>query len=400
MTPQQEADLLHLYWGGSSSDPYQGLSPAMPSLCLPAITEQDGAAGVANSWPTATKSFRGVTQLPAPIADAAGFDPSLAAAYGRVIGAEDAAVGVDMALAPTINIERDPLWGRAYESLGEDPYLTGALAVSLIDGIQSQRVVAVLKHFAVYNQETGRGTLRDDSIVSDRALHEVYLPAWATAVQQAHPGGVMCAYNLINGVPSCQDGPLLNGELRGVWKFAGFVRSDCGSVFNQAASMAAGVSQVKCSRLYQPAQIAAAVKSGEMTRANLDGLVRPVLTVLFQFNLVAAPHPARPDADASTPADQAVALRTANEGAVLLKNDGLLPLDFSSLRSLALIGPDGGSPMTAGYGAMRVHPEPRDDRPRGPPAQARLEGALQRREQPPGRGRPRPQGVGRGGDRP
>ena len=354
MTPLQEASLLHLYWGGSTANPYEGLSPAIPSLCIPAITEQDGSGGVASGWRTTTGHFDGVTQLPSPIAGAAAFDPALASGYGQVIGAEDAGVGVDVALAPTINIERDPLWGRSYESLGEDPFLTGSLAVPLINGIQSQRVAAVVKHYAAYNQETGRGTLRDDAIISDRALHEIYLPAWSSAIQQAHPAGVMCAYDLINGVPSCQSQELLRNQLRGVWGFAGFIRSDCGSVFNQAASMAAGVSQVKCTGLYQPAEIAHAVTGGTLPKAELDGLVRPLLTALFQFDLIAAPHPLRPDAQVSTDQDQDVALRTDNEGAVLLKNDGLLPFAIPGTGSFALIGSNGGTPMPAGYGAMRV----------------------------------------------
>ena len=352
MTPLQEAGLLHLYWGGSTANPYEGLSPAIPQLCIPAITEQDGSAGVGSGWRTAAGRFTGVTQLPAPIADAAAFDPTLARSYGKVIGAEDAGVGVDVALAPTINIDRDPLWGRSYESLGEDPYLTASLAAPLVDGIQSQRVVAVVKHYAAYNQETGRGTKRDDIAVSDRALHEIYLPAWSTVVSQSRPGGVMCAYDLINGVPSCQDAALLVDQLRGVWGFTGFVRSDCGSIFDQAASLAADVSQVKCTSLYQPQQIAAAVAAGTLAKTELDSVVRPLLEVFFRFDLIASPHARQPDASVSTPADQAVALQTADESAVLLKDDGVLPLSPSS--SVALIGPRGGTPMTAGLGAMHV----------------------------------------------
>lgn len=353
MTPLQEAELLHLDWGPSGPDRYESQSAAIPALCIPVVTEQDGSAGVASGWGASPGEFSGVTQLPAPIADAAAFDPHLAGLYGSVIGAEDAGVGVDVALAPMVNIERDPLWGRAYESLGEDPYLSASLAVPIIEGIQAQRVGAVVKHFAAYNQETGRGTWRDNSLVSQRALHEIYLPAFAAAVRQAHPAGVMCAYDLIDGVPSCQDRPLLDGELRGVWGFTGFVRSDCGSIFDQAASIAAGVSQVKCTRLYQPAQLARAVGEGRMSRAILDGLVRPLLYELFRFNLIASPHPLRPYAWVSTAADQAVALQVANDSAVLLRNDGVLPLDLSHLGSLALIGPFGGSPATVGLGAMR-----------------------------------------------
>jgi beta-glucosidase len=354
MTPLQEADMLNLYWGPKIGDPYEGVSQAIPQLCIPSISEQDGPAGVGSGWDRSSAAFTGGTQLPAPIADAAAFDPSLARSYGQVVGAEDAAVGIDMALAPTINILRDPLWGRSYESLGEDPYLTATLAVALIQGIQSNRVVAVTKHFAVYNQETGRGTLADDSIVSERALREIYLPAWSAAVQDGHTGAVMCAYNLINGVPACQDQALLQGILRGEWHFSGFVRSDCGSIFSQLPTMAAGVSQVKCTGFYNPSELAGAVASRTMSRSQLDVLVRPLLTVLFSFDLIAAPHLGPPNGQVSTLSDQAVGLQTANEGAVLMRNDGILPLSFDSLPSVALIGPDGGTPMSAGFGAMHV----------------------------------------------
>ena len=121
-----------------------------------------------------------------------------------MIGAEDATKGVDLALSPTINIDRSPLWGRSYETLGEDPYLTASLAVPLVQGIQANRVVSVVKHFAVYNQETNRGTPPDNSIVSDRALQEIYLPAFSAAIQAGQAGAIMCSYNLINGVPACQ----------------------------------------------------------------------------------------------------------------------------------------------------------------------------------------------------
>jgi beta-glucosidase len=350
MSPLEEATMLHLLRVGTGGVPYQGFTPAIPRLCIPLITEQDGSAGVA-------MGFRGVTQLPAPIADAAAFDPALAASYGGVIGAEDAAKGVDMALAPTINIDRSPLWGRSYESLGEDPYLTASLAVPLVDGIQGHRVVAVVKHMAVYNQETKRGTLQDDAMVSEQALREIYLPAWSAVAQRANPGGVMCAYDLINGTPSCENLNLLQTVLHREFGFIGFVRSDCGSVYHEGAAMASGVSQVKCSPFYNPQTLAAAVGTGQLSKATLDSLARPLLTVLFRFNLIAAPHQLTPKAVVTSPAHEAVALATDNEGAVLLKNSGgLLPLDLNRLSSLALIGPGEATPMPAGFGAVRVRP--------------------------------------------
>lgn len=357
MSPIQEASVLHLL-AFNPAQPYEGYMRAIPALCIPEITEQDGAAGVANGYsalPDVATGFRGATQLPAPIADAAAFDPSLARRYGSVIGAEDAAKGIDMALAPTVNIDRSPLWGRSYESLGEDPYLSASLAVPLVEGIQSHRVVSVLKHFAAYNQEEHRSTVADDDIVSDRALREIYLPAFAAAVTRAHPGGIMCAYDLIDGTPACQSLPLLQGILRSEWGFTGFVRSDCGSIFAQAPAMAAGVSQVKCTPLYNPAELATAVKDGALSRGALDALAWPLLSVLFSYDLIAAPHPLDPDAPVAAAAGSAVARQTADEGAVLLKNAGhLLPLNLRTLPSLALVGPDGATPMPAGFGAMHV----------------------------------------------
>jgi len=357
MTTLQEATLLHLLQD-SSAVPYEGYTPAIAALCIPEITEQDGAAGVASGFMNgAGGAFRGVTQLPAPITDAAAFDPALAGQYGNVIGSEDAAKGIDLALSPTINIDRSPLWGRSYETLGEDPFLTASLAVPLIQGIQANRVVAVVKHFAVYNQETNRATLLDNSVVSARALHEIYLPAFSAATQAGQAGAIMCSYNLINGVPACQDTALLDTILLGQWHFDGFVRSDCDSVYNQSEAMSAGVSQVKCTPLYDPRSLAAAVADGQLARSELDDLARPLLSVLFRFNLIGAPHPLLPDQVVTTAADRAVAEQTDAEGAVLLKNNAnTLPLDLAAIGSLALIGPKGATPMPAGLGAMHVAP--------------------------------------------
>ncbi len=349
MTPLQEATLLHLRQYNPDIG-YEGSTPAIPQLCIPMVTEQDGAAGVATGMTQ-------VTQLPAPIADAAAFDPTLASLYGSVIGSEDATKGIDLALSPTINIDRSPLWGRSYETLGEDPYLTATLAAPLIRGIQSNRVVSVVKHFAVYNQETARSTPADDAIVSERALHEIYLPAFAAAVQNGNAGAIMCSYNLVNGTPACQDASLIDGVLRQDWHFQGPVRSDCNSVYAQGPAIAVGISQVKCTPLYNPTALAAAVASGRMSRATLDGLARPLLTVLMTYNLIGDPHPLEADDVATSPAHRAVALKAEEEGAVLLKNSGnLLPLNLAKVGSLALIGPADGTPMPAGFGAMHVLP--------------------------------------------
>jgi beta-glucosidase len=139
-----------------------------------------------------------VTQLPGAVSLAATFDQSLAQQYGQVIGAEERGKGAMVNLGPTVNVDRDPRWGRSFEAFTEDPYLNSALAVSEIGGVQSQDEMSQVKHLAVYNQETNRNTPADNAIVTQRTLHEIYLPAFWAATQQAKASSVMCAYSTIN----------------------------------------------------------------------------------------------------------------------------------------------------------------------------------------------------------
>ena len=164
------------------------------------------------AWRTGREKFRGVTQLPAPGRGCRRLRPEPGRGYGRVIGAEDAAVGVDMALPPTINIERDPLWGRAYESLGEDPFLRGrwrcpSSTASRANGWWPSSSISR----STTRRPGGGPAATTRSSPTGRSTRSTSRPSRPRS-SRAHPGGVMCAYNLINGVPSCQDGPLLNGD--------------------------------------------------------------------------------------------------------------------------------------------------------------------------------------------
>ena len=170
--------------GGS----YVGVIPAISSLCIPAINLQDGPAGVGDG-------FSNVTQLPAPVDVAATWDTAAEQEYGSVIGAEQAAKGTTVDLGPTINIVRDPRWGRAFESVSEDPYLAGQMGAADIRGVQSAGVMAQVKHYAVYNQETNRNTPSDNAVVSTQAEQEIYLPGFQAAVQQGAASSVMCSYS-------------------------------------------------------------------------------------------------------------------------------------------------------------------------------------------------------------
>jgi len=191
----------------------------------------------------------GVTQLPAGVALAATWDPSLAEQYGQVIGAEENGKGASANLGPTVNIDRDPRWGRSFEALSEDPFLNSALDVPEIDGVQSQDVESQVKHFDAYNQETYRNTPADNVIVSDRALHEIYMPSFDAAVTQGDAASVMCAYSYINGSASCNSSYLLTNVLNQLWDFQGFVMSDYGALHARRARSRAPTRSSRSTRI-------------------------------------------------------------------------------------------------------------------------------------------------------
>ncbi|MGH2861266.1 MAG: beta-glucosidase family protein, partial [Solirubrobacteraceae bacterium] len=330
---------------------YEGYVAAQPALCIPALVEQDGPSGVAYG---ATD----VTQLPAEVSLASAWDPKLAYRYGVVNGQEHRAKGIAMALAPGINIDRDPRWGRNFEMFSEDPLLTSVLGAADIEGIQSQGVMADAKHFVTYNQETSRGTPHDDTIVSRRALHEIYLPPFYSAITQAHVASVMCAYPLLNGVYSCQNASLLTSLLNGRWGFTGFVRSDSAANFSTVDSANAGLDQERGSFFWDNGELAAAVADGQVRGSTVNEAVRRILTQMFQFDLFDNPPTGNLSSPAATPADSASAQNVAQRGTVLLQNTGpILPLSTTTTTSIAVIGPDGTTaPQTNGGGSSYVTP--------------------------------------------
>ena len=214
--------------------PYENINAGVPRLCIPALSLQDGPQGLAYG-------AVGVTQLPAPLGIAATFDTGLAQDYGEVQGSEAAGQGIDVVQGPTLNIDRVPQSGRTYEGFGEDPLLVAQMGVADAEGIQTSGTLAMAKHFAVYNQETGRGSL--DTTVSPRALEELYFPPFKAAVTQAHVATVMCAYPRLQGTYQCQD-PALTSQLAD-WGFTGFIRSDLGSVHDPVAAIEAGTDLLK-----------------------------------------------------------------------------------------------------------------------------------------------------------
>jgi beta-glucosidase len=330
---------------------YEGYVPAQSSLCIPALIEQDGSLGVAYG---ATD----VTQLPSEVSLGSAWDPTLAYQYGEVNGAEHRAKGIAVVLGPGINIDRDPRWGRNYEMFSEDPLLTTELGDADIEGLQSQGVMADVKHFVTYNQETYRATPNDDTIVNTRALHEIYLPPFYGAIVKAHAASVMCAYPLLNGVYSCQNPSLINGLLDQRWGFTGFVRTDSDANASTVDSANAGLDQERGSFFWDNGLLQAAVAAGQVRSTTINEAVRRILTEMFQYNLFNAPLTGNLSSPAATPADNALAQNVAQRGTVLLQNTGnILPLNTATTHSIAVIGADGStSPQTAGTGSSEVTP--------------------------------------------
>ena len=343
------ANKINMVTGAGFSEPYVFYVSAIPSLCIPAIGEEDGPLGVGDG-------LTGVTQLPAAVSLAAAFDPSLAYQYGQVVGSEERAKGAMIDLGPTVNIDRDPRWGRSFEAYTEDPYLNSALAVANVDGVQSQGEMAQIKHLAVYNQETNRNSPADDAIVSTRALHEIYLPAFWAGTTQAHAASVMCAYSTINGQAACQNQYLMRTTLDQRWGYPGFVTSDYQATHSTVQSADAGMDQEMPAGQFYGSALQAAVQSGQVSMATLDDVVSRILTEMFRFNEFNNPPTGSTSAVVTTPANQAVSTAVAEAGTVLLKNTGAtLPLAANAAGTVAVIGPAASAgPVDTGGGSAYV----------------------------------------------
>jgi beta-glucosidase len=336
--------------GQGTTNPYVFYMAGIPSLCIPSLGEEDGPNGVADG-------LTGVTQLPSGVALAATFDPALAGKYGQVIGAEEIGKGAAVNLGPTINIDRDPRWGRSFETYTEDPFLNASLAISEINGLQGQGEMDQVKHYAVYNQETYRNTPADNVIISNRTLQEIYLPAFQAAVQQAQAASVMCSYAMINGNFACNNRFLETTMLREQWNFPGFVTSDYGALHGTDGA-ADGTDQEQPFNTYFGSPLQTAVQNGTIPRSVLNTMVQRILTEMFRFNLIAKPLTGSTSATVTTPAHQAVGNDVAETGTTLLKDSrSVLPLSGSHGGNVAVIGPSASaSPTYGGGGSAYVLP--------------------------------------------
>jgi beta-glucosidase len=342
------ADEINLVEGHGSSNPYVFYEPPVPSLCIPQLGEEDGPAGVADE-------LTGATQLPAGVDLAATFSPSLARQYGQVVGNEERGKGAAVNLGPTVNLDRDPRWGRSFETFSEDPFLSGSLATSEIDGVQSQGELSQIKHYDDYDQETNRNNPQDDEIIAQRPLHELYLASFETAIAQAHAASVMCSYATINGNPECQDNTLENETLKQDWGFPGFITSDYGAL-HSTQGIVDGTDQEQPESTYYGAALLAAVQSGQIPRSVVNTSIARVLTTMFRFNLFNDPPTGTTSDTVTTPAHVATATKIAEAGATLLKNDdNTLPLSPDHGGTVAVIGPSASlTPTDAGGGSAHV----------------------------------------------
>ncbi len=348
------ADEIALVQGNGTSEttppavPYVFYTEPNVKLCIPGIGYEDGPAGVADY-------LTNVTQLPAGVALAATFSKSDAMQYGITLGAEQAAKGSGADLGPTVNIMRDPRWGRNFESLSEDPALTAGIDTPEIEGLQSQDVMAQVKHFDAYNVETNRNTQADDVIVTQRVLHEIYQPAFKAAIENAGSGSLMCAYSSVNGFYSCESHSLLTDVLRNEYDFKGLVMSDYGAIHDVSAATA-GTDVEQPENTYFGAPLEAAVEHGTIARAVLNSMVSPVLYEMFRFGFFNNPPPVTTSAVATSAAHVATSNALAEDGTVLLQNShSILPLTPST--SVAVIGPAASTQVTsAGSGSAYVIP--------------------------------------------
>jgi beta-glucosidase len=326
--------------------------PGIPSLGIPPLVITNGPAGVG---PGNDPTQQPATALPAPISLAASFDPSLAYQYGRLIGEEAADLGNNLVEGPDVNIIRVYQGGRTFESLSEDPYLTASIGTPEIEGIQAQPgMIAEVKHFDAYSQETYRNTPQDDNIVSDRVLHEIYDPPFEQAITKGGAQTLMCSYATVNGVYSCQNDYLLSTTVDQRWGFDGFIQSDFGAAHSTVGSAQAGMDLEMQTGVYYAAPLEQAVEDGQLPIATVNEmLVRRYAAMiragLFSHPVSTSPIPAQADGQFS--------LSAAEQGMVLLKNSGAaLPLNASSLSSVAVIGPYAGAAMTGGGGSSHVDP--------------------------------------------
>jgi beta-glucosidase len=318
---------------------------AEPSAGFPTLKMSDGPEGV-RTWGPDTAYAGG-------IALAAAWDPNLANQMGQSIAKDARARGVHFILGPGINIYRAPMNGRNFEYLGEDPFLSGQTAAAYIRGVQSEGVIATVKHFDANNEEYDRHNVSSD--MDERTLREIYLPAFEAAVREGHVGAVMNSYNLLNGVHATQNTHLNLDILKGDWKFDGILMSDWVATYSAVGAANGGLDlEMPSGQFMNPKNLLPAIKSGQVSEATIDEKIRRIFRTAIRFGFLD-----RDQTDLGIPGFSQeglhVAMQEALESITLLKNDGnLLPLDPEKIHTIAVIGPDAWPAEPGGGGSSHV----------------------------------------------
>jgi len=330
-----------------ASNTFSGVTYVAPPACLPTVIYTDG--------PDGTRSLTGVTAFPNPLAVAATWDDGLAFQRGTAIADEAFDKRKNVVLGPGIATGRYTLSGRTPEYMGEDPLLMGNLAAQTAKGIESNKakpVMSDIKHYVANEQELARQT--SSSNIDERTFQEAYQLPFEIVAAKGKPGSVMCSYNQINGVYSCEN-PILNTELKGRGGFDGFVMSDFGAVHSTAASLNAGLDlELNRPKYYTPTLLQAALDAGQITEQQISDAAFRVVRSYIKAGLFDVPLPATAVTDASTAEHKELSQKVAEESIVLLKNShNVLPLKNNALagKSVAIIGPTASATPTSGVSA-------------------------------------------------
>lgn len=345
-------------------------SPGVPRLGIPEIWMSDGPHGVRaeiswNSWAYADWTNDSITAFPALTALAATWNPELAGVYGKAIGEEARYREKDVLLGPGVNIYRTPLNGRNFEYMGEDPYLAGEMVVPYVKELQKNGVAACVKHFALNNQEQWRGTVDVD--LSDRALYEIYLPAFKKAVEDGGAWSIMGAYNKIWGQHCCHNERLLQDILRGEWGFDGVVITDWGGAHDTKEAALNGLdiemgsytngltseSAFGYDDYYLARPYREMLGKGEVPMSTLDDKARNILRLIFRT----AMNTDKPFGSICSPEHYAAAKAIGDESVVLLKNNGILPLSPDFKGTILVVGDNAVRRLTDGGGSSELKPK-------------------------------------------
>lgn len=336
---------------------------AIPRLGVPEVPFADAGQGVRGGMPGTTGP---ATLFPAEVTMASTWDPVLTGRIGAAIGEEalNKGPGISIMLGPAVNIHRSPLCGRNGEYFSEDPFLASRLAVGYIEGMQGAGCGACIKHFCCNNEEADRGSV--NVRVDERTLREIYLPAFEAGAREAHVWSVMAAYNRINGPHATANRYLLTDVLKKGWGWDGFVMSDWGAVHETAGVINAGCDLEMPGDSYLAApRVEAAIAAGRVTRQAVDENARRIVRAIVRSGRLDGTLPAPDPSRVNSPAHQKLAYDAACQGIVLLKNqDGLLPLNASAIKSIAVIGPAAKNMQFGAAGSVSVatlyHIEPFD----------------------------------------